>query len=606
MDPNEIKPTGADTSSALSQGVDLARNSQGAAGNPEVPVGAQVGQKVAPGKVIGEDGQVTNSDTRELLDAGLNVASLFTGGSTAAAKTAGTQAAKTAGTQAAKTAGAEAAKTAGKEATKSAAANTAKGAGAGNRNLLNQKPGGSNPIKGKAMEQLGGVIDKAEGKLADELEKNEAVKKFAADHKEEAKTINSAFNAVGSAASGDIDGVKENVKDLKKHGKNVVKEMWNKVPLLAKVKIIGGAASFLLFIILIFVVIFGPVEGGYIKLTEWLGLDGSNEKAWSAVSGAEKEIDEAMKAIVGNVPGWDSLSMNRKRILTAAALAVGTDYYGGGRPTNAKLDGISGGVDAGGLTEWLIWNISSGDPGYLTGSNIASSSLFVSISENDLLPGDFGVNGSDVGIYFGYGYWVHVDPSGGVIRGSYSGYTSFYKYKDIDSTPAAPGGGGGPIRPATGKLKDVFPDGVPTTKAGVEKYLVSISVPITKKSGQKTTTTIRLHKAIANDVKNALQRAQNAGFKVYEVQGFSWRNIANSSTISQHALGLAVDINVNENYCVYPNGSVDAGSFWDPSKSEYSIPRGGVLYNAFADIGWGWGGDWKSKKDYMHFSYTGG
>lgn len=178
-------------------------------------------------------------------------------------------------------------------------------------------------------------------------------------------------------------------------------------------------------------------------------------------------------------------------------------------------------------------------------------------------------------------------------------------YTDKLSLQELIGSTGGSV-PATGKLKEIFPNGVPTTENEIRKYLVTVDVPITTKSGTKTTTKVTVHKAIAEDLKQVLQKAQDAGFKVYEIQGFSWRNISGKSTISQHALGLAVDINVNENYCVYPNGKVDAGSFWDPSRSEYSIPANGVLVNAFKTIGWGWGGSWSSKKDYMHFSYTGG
>ncbi len=165
---------------------------------------------------------------------------------------------------------------------------------------------------------------------------------------------------------------------------------------------------------------------------------------------------------------------------------------------------------------------------------------------------------------------------------------------------------GGGTTPAPGNLKDLFPDGIPTTESAMQKYLTTISVPITTKSGQKTTTNLTIHKGIAEQVKSVLQKAQDGGFKVYEIGGFSWRTISGSSKMSQHSLGLAVDINVRENYCVYPDGKIDAGEFWDPSKSEFSILKNGVLYNAFKGIGWGWGGDWKSKKDYMHFSFTGG
>jgi len=157
---------------------------------------------------------------------------------------------------------------------------------------------------------------------------------------------------------------------------------------------------------------------------------------------------------------------------------------------------------------------------------------------------------------------------------------------------------------ATGKLKDIFPNGLPQTKEEIEKYLVNVSVPITTKSGVKTTKTVKLHIAIAEDVRKALQEAQDKGFKVYEVQGYNWRNVAGSKTRSQHSYGLAVDINVTEN-CQMKNGKVTAGSFWEPGKNEYSIPEDGVLVKAFNSIGWGWGGNFSSSKDYMHFSYTG-
>jgi hypothetical protein len=34
------------------------------------------------------------------------------------------------------------------------------------------------------------------------------------------------------------------------------------------------------------------------------------------------------------------------------------------------------------------------------------------------------------------------------------------------------------------------------------------------------------------------------------------------------------------------------------------IHRGGVVVRAFAAIGWEWGGDWHSLKDYQHFSQS--
>ena len=35
------------------------------------------------------------------------------------------------------------------------------------------------------------------------------------------------------------------------------------------------------------------------------------------------------------------------------------------------------------------------------------------------------------------------------------------------------------------------------------------------------------------------------------------------------------------------------------------IYPGDVVTQAFAEIGWGWGGDWVNSKDWQHFSATG-
>ena len=69
---------------------------------------------------------------------------------------------------------------------------------------------------------------------------------------------------------------------------------------------------------------------------------------------------------------------------------------------------------------------------------------------------------------------------------------------------------------------------------------------------------------------------------------------------------LADKLNITENYCIKNDGTVVAGSFWKPGENEFSIPRNSAVTRAFSSIGWGWGGNWSSKKDYMHFSYNGG
>lgn len=78
---------------------------------------------------------------------------------------------------------------------------------------------------------------------------------------------------------------------------------------------------------------------------------------------------------------------------------------------------------------------------------------------------------------------------------------------------------------------------------------------------------------------------------------------------SQHAYGLAIDINPIQNPYVTSDGYVrnlHARPFRDRSlRLPGMIHPGDVVARAFAAIGWKWGGGWNGNKDYMHFSATG-
>ena len=77
---------------------------------------------------------------------------------------------------------------------------------------------------------------------------------------------------------------------------------------------------------------------------------------------------------------------------------------------------------------------------------------------------------------------------------------------------------------------------------------------------------------------------------------------------SEHAYGLAVDVNPFQNPevkrdLVLPElASAYRNRTWHRPGMFLS---GGIGVRAFAGIGWGWGGGWRSSKDYMHFSASG-
>ena len=90
---------------------------------------------------------------------------------------------------------------------------------------------------------------------------------------------------------------------------------------------------------------------------------------------------------------------------------------------------------------------------------------------------------------------------------------------------------------------------------------------------------------------------------------FNYRTINDSSTLSKHALGLAIDI--NPFYNPYIRYTKDGGQIISPVNSEiyvdrtssfpYKIDTQDLCYRLFIEHGFTWGGNWNSSKDYQHF-----
>ena len=90
--------------------------------------------------------------------------------------------------------------------------------------------------------------------------------------------------------------------------------------------------------------------------------------------------------------------------------------------------------------------------------------------------------------------------------------------------------------------------------------------------------------------------------------GLHCRRATGSSRWSEHAKGLAIDINP------LLNPFITSRTLW-PANSERYLDRtlgepgmiigGDSVVEAFSDHGWLWGGYWESIKDYQHFSTSG-
>lgn len=93
---------------------------------------------------------------------------------------------------------------------------------------------------------------------------------------------------------------------------------------------------------------------------------------------------------------------------------------------------------------------------------------------------------------------------------------------------------------------------------------------------------------------------------------FNFRPVEGTSHLSQHAYGLAIDINpfynpyitytADGSEIVFPEGSE---SYTDRSSNfPYKIDQTDFCYQLFVEHGFIWGGNWNSCKDYQHFQKT--
>ncbi len=103
------------------------------------------------------------------------------------------------------------------------------------------------------------------------------------------------------------------------------------------------------------------------------------------------------------------------------------------------------------------------------------------------------------------------------------------------------------------------------------------------------------------DDKASMRANNTSAFNCREVDG-------RPGVLSNHSWGTAIDINPLVNPWV--KGSVvdppEGRPYADRSRPvPGGVYRGDVVTQAFARIGWGWGGDWPTSKDWQHFSASG-
>lgn len=81
---------------------------------------------------------------------------------------------------------------------------------------------------------------------------------------------------------------------------------------------------------------------------------------------------------------------------------------------------------------------------------------------------------------------------------------------------------------------------------------------------------------------------------------FNYREVTGGGRLSNHAYGRAVDINTFLNPYIKGNLILPHGATYDPKVAGTFTAESPVV-REFLRLGWTWGGNWTSPKDYQHF-----
>jgi hypothetical protein len=160
--------------------------------------------------------------------------------------------------------------------------------------------------------------------------------------------------------------------------------------------------------------------------------------------------------------------------------------------------------------------------------------------------------------------------------------------------------------------------------------LAYLELPFVDFDGRRQVGEMIVAADVADDILSVFERLAETGFPIQRMElvhnydgddgrsmdanntsAFNCRRVTGGRRLSEHSYGRAIDINPVQNPYVR-RGKVQprAGRAYD-SPSERLRKRLGVIRSnevvteAFARIGWKWGGYWRSLKDYQHFSRNG-
>jgi len=150
----------------------------------------------------------------------------------------------------------------------------------------------------------------------------------------------------------------------------------------------------------------------------------------------------------------------------------------------------------------------------------------------------------------------------------------------------------------------------------IDNDIVKIKISFINFNGSEDTGFIEVHKNIKDEVIKIFNEIKEIRFPIFKMKtidnydyedeksvidnnssGYNFRFVNGTNKLSDHSIGLAIDINPTQNPWIHPS-ALNKFSYIPGKKG--TIEKNSKIVSIFEKYGWSWGGNWKNP-DYQHF-----
>ena len=161
-------------------------------------------------------------------------------------------------------------------------------------------------------------------------------------------------------------------------------------------------------------------------------------------------------------------------------------------------------------------------------------------------------------------------------------------------------------------MNDLFIKG----KELIDSDIIKVQLSFINFDGVEDTGILEVHKDVRDEVVKIFNEIKEIGFPIFKMEtidnydyddeksvvannssAYNFRFVSGTTKLSDHSIGLAIDINPVQNPWVHPSA---LNKFKYIPGEKGTIEKNNKIVSIFEKYGWSWGGNW-ANPDYQHF-----